>query len=405
MLLNCQSKLNVFEEKLPEVPSEPGLGQPASSAPLTMPDEPRDTSDLAPTTSLALRPSSLSAPPTTLPTTSVTAQPLGSLTQAPSGLFTTSSGERIRFAQEDGEWQAIVPAFPQAYTAQRTLRVVSPASIGPQLACLHQAKPWTSRSRIHLLNTSHAPYTPCVYLGQLGLLGGTPSTGETPSAGPPAAHAHADPRLHPGNWCISYDQLLAVDQKARSHYGAHTYPQVTVRDICTSIIIPECKRTGQSYALSKNPQGLAIDTFVTHSWDGHFAEFVQAIRHAFHTTFKRPNLWICAFALKQSDDESVIKRQIDGGDQEDEDLRQSPFMRALQSAKSFCVVRNANADLYARIWCVYELMYANQYGLFPDRIYVTGPDTFKDTKTSCLDAQSSKATDRIRIMRELLTVS
>jgi hypothetical protein len=50
--------------------------------------------------------------------------------------------------------------------------VSSVGDIGMQLKYLQGQDVWSSRSRIHIMATSHPPHTPCVYLGKNGLLGG-----------------------------------------------------------------------------------------------------------------------------------------------------------------------------------------------------------------------------------------
>jgi hypothetical protein len=215
--------------------------------------------------------------------------------------------------------------------------------------------------------------------------------------------------VHPERWCLSYEQLLDVDRQAREKFGSHDYPNATMRDICDKIIVPRCQESGTSYALSLNPEGLAIDCFVTHSWDGQFCSFVQSICQVFQTTVKKPNLWICSFALNQVAVESQV------GSQEDS-LDETPFVQALKQAKSFCVVRNSNTDLYSRIWyvdilgesinsifapthplllfnifnrCVCELMFANQVGLFPKNTHVTGMCTMSRNHRFILYVQSN----------------
>ena len=200
------------------------------------------------------------------------------------------------------------------------------------------------------------------------------------------------PSVPPDQWCISYEQLMKLNQRASSFYGPERYPGITMRDICEDIIKPSCARTGSSYALHLNPTGLPIDAFVSHSWDGHFSAFCQSIRSAFQTTMIKPNLWICAFALLQiqgQDDDNntnnhrqqqeqqkqkrqdVISQQIGASD---EPLDESPFVQAIQKASLFCVVRNSQKDIYRRIWCVCELMYAQQCQLFPSKTHATGPE-------------------------------
>jgi hypothetical protein len=93
-------------------------------------------------------------------------------TQASSRIFTTSSGEHVRFTHENGQWLATLQSSSRAYTPQRTFPVVSPAAIGSQLAWLQAQDIWTSKARIHIMPTSIPPYTSCVYLGKCGLFGG-----------------------------------------------------------------------------------------------------------------------------------------------------------------------------------------------------------------------------------------
>ena len=127
--------------------------------------------------------------------------------------------------------------------------------------------------------------------------------------------------------------------------------------------------------------------------------FLKSLRHVFHTTMHKPNLWICATGLFQGDT-TAIEQQI--GTQSGDSLADSPFVRALSKASMYVVVRNSTCDLYSRIWCVAELLHSKQMGLIPDRAFVTGPDNFSGLITSCLDAQAFNPIDRDRILRILL---
>ena len=201
--------------------------------------------------------------------------------------------------------------------------------------------------------------------------------------------------IPPDMWCITYNQLMEVETEAKKVFGESAVHNKTMRDICREIIEPTCRKTGTSFALSINKDGLPMDVFVTHCWDGQFTALVQQIRNAFQTVVLKPNLWICAFALVQGKDVSL---QIGCGK---DPLENAPFIQALQSASAYCIVRNSNVDVYSRIWCVCELIYAQHYGLFPAKTYVTGPDAFPEQST-VLDAKASRLEDRDRILRVLL---
>jgi hypothetical protein len=98
--------------------------------------------------------------------------PLGNAPGPPSPVFTTSSGECIRFGQVDGQWRAAMQTDYGSAALQRTLPVVGPADVSNFLSWLQDQDKWTSRARIHILKMPQAPYGLCVYLGRVGLLGG-----------------------------------------------------------------------------------------------------------------------------------------------------------------------------------------------------------------------------------------
>ncbi|CAB9506496.1 expressed unknown protein [Seminavis robusta] len=208
-------------------------------------------------------------------------------------------------------------------------------------------------------------------------------------------HATAN---HPEKWCISFEQLLEIAALAEQHFGSDRYPRQTMRDVCREIVVPQCARTGKSFALGLNPQGLDIGAYVTHSWDGYFAEFVASIVTAFKCKPRKPNLWICSFSLMQSDNDKVIQNQIHTS----EGLAQTPFAKAISKAPLFVCIRNSQCCLFGRIWCVAEVFFAKQYGLFPDHTFVSGPNYFAHVHMSCVDARATKTQDKLLILRTLL---
>lgn len=194
-------------------------------------------------------------------------------------------------------------------------------------------------------------------------------------------------------WAISFEQLLEVHQQAMEVFGVKL-DSITMRDINKKIIIPMCKGE-ESYALAKNPKGLKTGTFISHTWDEPFGEFVRSVKEAFKTKFHKPDLWICAFALVQGNTNN-IENQLNMA------LDQSPFVRALKSADNFLIVRNSTTDLYSRIWCICEIMYARKYDFIPKKTQIAGPDCFTDEAISCLDAKSFSPEDKEKILRVLL---
>jgi hypothetical protein len=155
---------------------------------------------------------------------------------------------------------------------------------------------------------------------------------------------------HPGMWSIKFQQLLDVADLAEVMFGHKSYKLKSMRAINEAIIIPKCGRNGVSYSQMLNPGGCWVEAFITHCWDEPFADFVNSIRNAFRPFTRKPNLWICAFAIQQGDHQT-IERQLGA------DLRESPFAQALSRASWFVVVRNSRTDLYNRA-CVCAVSFA-----------------------------------------------
>ena len=184
---------------------------------------------------------------------------------------------------------------------------------------------------------------------------------------------------------ISFDQLMQIDAMVTSE-------KWTMRDVVRNIVIPN-QKPGLSYSLARNEHGLKLDAFVTHCWDEPFKEFCRSLKKVFLHSYRKPNLWICAFAIRQGNT-SEIEEALAG------DLDESLFVKALEEASTFVVVRNSKTDLYSRAWCVLELMYAAQQQAL-NHIYITGPDTFANKEVSCRQAKASRREDKDRIMKKL----
>ena len=149
LLQNCQAQLTAVHEETPSKESpKPEMCPPASSSFLTT----------AASTQAALPSSTSHLPARATHATSNTPTPTFFR------IFTAASGERVSFRKVEGKWQAVLQAALHTDTPQRILPVASASAIGPQLERLQRQDTRTSRARIHILNRSHPPYTPCVYL-------------------------------------------------------------------------------------------------------------------------------------------------------------------------------------------------------------------------------------------------
>jgi len=186
---------------------------------------------------------------------------------------------------------------------------------------------------------------------------------------------------------ITIKDLVEIGDDAEQKYGLKAYETMTMHDIVKLIIKPECKKTGKPYSVSLNPKGLEMNVFCTHNWSENFKEFVECIEQAYASCLKKPNIWICSFALFQGDAKDIEK-------QLDKPLENAPFVQALSKAKEFLVIRNKSSDLYSRIWCVCELVFAKQFKLVPAKTKIVGPEWSSSKTLSVEYAEAHSETDR-----------
>merc|ERR1719401_200425 len=106
-----------------------------------------------------------------------------------------------------------------------------------------------------------------------------------------------------------------------------------------------------------NSEPVRAKHFVTHAWAEPMREFTASIRSALEPMQREEQtLWICMFAVFQTQDPSVIAGQLG------RNPWQAPFTRALNSADRFLVVRNSEVNIYTRVWCCWELYCAYTLG-------------------------------------------
>eukprot|EP00035_Acanthoeca_spectabilis_P011082 m.195157 g.195157 ORF g.195157 m.195157 type:complete len:330 (+) comp15224_c0_seq4:1932-2921(+) len=208
------------------------------------------------------------------------------------------------------------------------------------------------------------------------------------------------PADDPTMWGITLADLLDVREKAhqKARQLGENFADWTTTRVNTEIVVPLSQLRKTSYALYRSPKGLKASVFVTHAWGEPFGEFVTCIDEAFRDRPDPPVLWICTFALNQSD-AATVSNQIGSSD---ESLAESPFARALKGASEMVVVRSASVDVYSRAWCVCELYFAHKWKFDTSgQIHVKGPNSHALETTSCLDAQCREKADRMRILHEI----
>jgi len=196
---------------------------------------------------------------------------------------------------------------------------------------------------------------------------------------------------------ISMLQLLDLHQKARDEFEEE-FPDITMHHVNARILQPLCERFQKCYAHIVNEEApLFLNVFVSHAWQEGFDEFVQYVASPFRHWSLQPNLWICATALLQSGDPSILAAQVGVGPDD------APFTRALSRAQRLLVVRNPAVNLFERIWCCWELFKAYELGLVrtPGALMITGPPDTDVAAVKIQEAEASYPQDKLRIMQHI----
>ena len=295
LLQNCQPhSASIIEEEKPAVyslsaPAVSAMRQCASSEPLAMwsltsssvspvapispsrltvpsniaaPSTVSSTRSLIPfatgTTVMGNSPAVFYNPPATAMSRASHAVPLVNKLGALSPVFTASSGERMRFKQHDGQWCAVLVPGTSLNEQEHTLPVVSSGNIGALLSSLQGQDAWSSRSRIHVLATPTAPYSTCVYVGKVGLLGGAPaSPGQGERQEPYTKFGKEEWEKYFGE--VGEEPALPADMEATLDAPCPFWPERKVRDTHLLVLIP-AKVDGKLFVLNKlnelvgNPQ-------------------------------------------------------------------------------------------------------------------------------------------------------
>jgi len=153
----------------------------------------------------------------------------------------------------------------------------------------------------------------------------------------------------PELWGVSLAQLagLATDQR-------HTIG-MTTREVVKCMVKPDTAGTGLGYALLRNlGQPLRGSLFVSHAWDEKYAELVTVLT----TSTESGPFWVCATAMCQEDlQESPWQVRMKQPDAE------VVMAAVLQQAAAVLCVLTADCNVYARLWCLYEMHEASRVRL------------------------------------------
>ena len=151
----------------------------------------------------------------------------------------------------------------------------------------------------------------------------------------------------PEFWGISMEQLIAI--KDLPGYNE----EMKMYNVVETLIKPLTKGKGMGYSLLINKEKpLRAKQMISHAWGEEYSKFVRAIQNS---GCEGP-FWVCAMAIYQ-EDEKTISAQLGPS------LENGPFGTVLKQATSMIAIFTPDADIYLRMWCVFEIFIAVKLGV------------------------------------------
>jgi hypothetical protein len=131
---------------------------------------------------------------------------------------------------------------------------------------------------------------------------------------------------------------------------------VSALDACNHFVKPWTRGSGRGVALSMNAAApMDAQLMLSHTWAEDLAECAEAL----NTHCRRSDLaastsvWFCLFSNYQAGDE-----EGDVGPTVAEQLAMDPFghvIRSVREQRGMLVIHTSRAEVYERLWCVYEI--------------------------------------------------
>lgn len=151
----------------------------------------------------------------------------------------------------------------------------------------------------------------------------------------------------PEFWGITLEQLEQV--KNLPGYDSN----MTMYDVVQKLIKPITQGTGMGYALLLNKdQPLRAKQMTSHAWGEQYSDFVKALKDS----LCEGPFWVCAMAIYQESDKDI-------SEQLGPSLEHGPFATVLKQATDMIAVFTPAADIYLRMWCVFEIFVAVKLGV------------------------------------------
>jgi len=135
-------------------------------------------------------------------------------------------------------------------------------------------------------------------------------------------------------------------------------PNGTMYDVCTNYVIPWTLGLGCGVALLMNPEALAAGVMLSHCWAERVAELIEALgnwqtQHGVDD--ETTCIWFCVYANYQARQQADVRKIPDDGPSIPDQLKLDPFGTIIAHIKTMVTVHTSTADLYSRLWCVYEV--------------------------------------------------
>lgn len=151
----------------------------------------------------------------------------------------------------------------------------------------------------------------------------------------------------PEFWGITLEQIQGV--KDLPGYNE----EMKMYDVVNTLIKPITKGKGMGYSLLLNTEKpLRAKQMVSHAWGEQYSHFVKTLQYS---GYEGP-FWVCALAIYQEDEEAVAK-------QLGPSIEHGPFATVLKQATDMIAVFTPAADIYLRMWCVFEIFIAVKLGV------------------------------------------
>eukprot|EP00930_Biecheleria_cincta_P069265 TRINITY_DN5701_c1_g1_i1.p1 TRINITY_DN5701_c1_g1~~TRINITY_DN5701_c1_g1_i1.p1 ORF type:complete len:797 (+),score=172.27 TRINITY_DN5701_c1_g1_i1:863-3253(+) len=182
---------------------------------------------------------------------------------------------------------------------------------------------------------------------------------------------------------------ISLEQLSESEQAGLKTLKANMHLVVSRHVKPQTKDLDCSWSELKNPKGLQIQVFITHTWSQEFKAFVNTLSHACES---KEAVWICSLAIPQNSDVKEILN--------DDNIERSPFAKALKFAEKFLVILDEDLEVPDRAWCTFEIERAGRWGkttlLWPHNV---GDLPRLQKKMETIDMAEAKASDQDDLRR------